>query len=144
MDQDLIVEQLMYRCKQLIDKILHAQDLQSVAAISLAILGHIREVARAILQAKIDLEAKRLRRQPVALCCRGADLHAIHTRSVSPTTLFGNVEIPVRTFRCTGCGTTVRPDDAVLGVPVHGDSTDDVRMLYSPLTSELPHRIITA
>jgi hypothetical protein len=66
---------------------------------------------------------------------------AVHTRTVRPTTLFGQVEVPVRTLRCTGCGATVRPDDAVLGVPHTGDFTDDVRLLYSPLAAELPHRV---
>lgn len=140
MDQDFIVEQLMHRCKQLIDKIVHAQDLQGIAAISLAILAHMRDLARAMLQAKIALEARRLTRQPMASCCRGASMVSIHTRTVRPTTLFGTVEGPVRTCRCAGCGTTVRPDDAVLGLPGHGECTDDVRMLYSPLAAALPHR----
>jgi hypothetical protein len=131
----------MDRCKQLIDKILHAPDLQSVAAISLAILAHLREVARAILQAKIDLEARRLTREPIAAWCPGADMASIHTRTVSPTTRVGKVTIPVRTFRCLHGGTTVRPDDPQLGVPPTGDFTDDVRMLYSPLAAELPHRV---
>lgn len=141
MDQDVIVEQLMHRCKRLMDEILDAQDLQSTATASVAIFEHIREVARAILQAKIDLEVQRLTTQPVASCCPEADMAYIHTRSVSPTTLFGKVEIPVRTFRCTGCRTTMRPDDARLGVPQMGDFTDDVRLLYSPLAAELPHRV---
>lgn len=140
MDQDVIVEQLMNRCKGLIDKMLSTQDLQSVAAVSMAILEQIRDVAHAILQAKVDLEAGRLKAQPVAACCPGADMADIHTRSVSPTTLFGKVEIPVRPFRCMACKTTMRPDDAWLGVPKTGDFTDDVRMLYSPLAAELPHR----
>jgi hypothetical protein len=33
-------------------------------------------------------------------------------------TLFGEIHIPVRTFQCRGCGTTFRPDDAALGVPL--------------------------
>lgn len=141
MDQDVIVEQLMHRCKHLINKILNAQDLQSVAATSMTIWAHMRDVARAILQAKVDLEAERLTQQPVTSCCPGADMDYIHTRSVSPMTLFGKVEIPVRTFRCTACRTIERPDDVQLGVPAMGDFTDDVRMLYSPLVAELPHRV---
>jgi hypothetical protein len=141
MDQNVIVEQLMNQCKRLIDKILNTPDLQSVAAASLRILEHIREVARAILQAKVDLEAGRLKHKPVTSCCPGADMDYIHTRSVSPTTLFGKVEVPVRTFRCTACHTTVRPDDALLGLPKTGAFSDDVRMLYSPLAAELPHRV---
>jgi hypothetical protein len=34
-----------------------------------------------------------------------------------------------------------RHDDATLGVPPVGDFTDDVRMLSTPLVSELPHRV---
>jgi hypothetical protein len=65
----------------------------------------------------------------------------VHTRTVSPETLFGEIIIPVRTFRCHGCGTTFRPDDAALGVSEAGDFTDDVRSLYAPVAAELPHRV---
>jgi hypothetical protein len=55
--------------------------------------------------------------------------------------LFGQIIIPVRTFQCSGCGATCRPDDAPLGVPETGDFTDDVRSLYAPVVAELPHRV---
>jgi hypothetical protein len=65
----------------------------------------------------------------------------VHTRSVSPHTLLGEITIPVRTFQCHGCGVTFRPDDTALGVPEVGAFTDDVRWLYAPLAAELPHRV---
>jgi hypothetical protein len=141
MDQSVIVDQVMHRCKQLINTLLDAQDLQDIAAASLVIFERIREVARAVLQAKIDLAADRLTRQAPLPCCPPAAMTYIHTRTVNPTTLFGTVTVPVRTFRCTGCGATTRPDDAALGVPVTGEFMDDVRMLYTPLAAELPHRV---
>jgi hypothetical protein len=52
---------------------------------------------------------------------------SVHTRTVSPETLLGEMTIPVRTFRCHGGGATVRPDEAALGVPEAGAFTDDVR-----------------
>jgi hypothetical protein len=140
MDQNLIVEQVMNHCKRVIEHIFEAADLHTVATASLAIFDQIREVARTILQAKVDLEADKLHRQAVRPCCSEADLTYVHTRTVQPTTLFGAIEIPVRTFHCHGCGTSLRPDDTPLGVPPVGDFTDDVRMLYTPLVAELPHR----
>ncbi|GIX48110.1 MAG: hypothetical protein KatS3mg131_2321 [Candidatus Tectimicrobiota bacterium] len=141
MDHAQIVDQLMQHCKQVIDKILHAPDLQGIAAASLAIFERMRELAHALLQAKIDLEAQRLKNQAPEPCCPGATMAFVHTRLVQPTTLFGQVDVPVRTFRCMGCGTTVRPDDAPLGLPSSGEFTDDVRALYTPLAAELPHRV---
>jgi hypothetical protein len=104
MDRDLIVGQLMTRCKCVIEHILDAADLPTVATASLAIFEQIREVARAMLQAKVDLEAAKLRCQAVRPCCPEADLPYVHTRTVQPTTLFGPMAIPVRTFPCHGCG----------------------------------------
>jgi len=141
MDHDVIVEQLLDRCKSFIENILQAPDLHSVATTSLAIFAQMREVAREILQAKIALEAQQRRSQDVARCCPGARVTYVHTRTVSPETLFGEVHIPVRTFQCRGCGATFRPDDAALGVPEAGDFTDDVRYLYAPVAAELPHRV---
>ncbi len=141
MDHDLIVEQLLARCKCFIENILQAPDLHSVASASLAIFGPMREVAREILQAKIALEAQQLKSQDVTPCCYDAAVTYVHTRTVSPETLFGEVYIPVRTFQCCGCGATFRPDDAALGVPEAGDFTDDVRALYAPVVAELPHRV---
>jgi hypothetical protein len=141
MDHELIVEHLLDRCKCFMEDILQASDLHSVAAASLAIFAQLRQVARDILQAKIDLEAQQLQRTDVAPCCQEADARYVHTRTVSPKTLFGEVCIPVRTFQCGGCGASIRPDDRHLGVPAAGDFTDDVRVLYAPLVAELPHRV---
>jgi hypothetical protein len=143
MDRDLIVGQVMNHCKRLIEHIFEAADLQPVATASLAIFDQIREVARVLLQAKVDLEADKLHNQAVRPCCPDARLTYVHTRTVQPTTLFGTIEVPVRTFHCHGCGTSLRPDDAPLGVPSVGDFTEDVRMLYTPLAAELPHRTAT-
>jgi hypothetical protein len=55
MDHDIIVEQLLDRCKRFIENILQAPDLHSVATASLAIFAQMRDVAREILQAKIAL-----------------------------------------------------------------------------------------
>ena len=57
MDRDLIVGQLMNRCKCVIEHIVEAADLQTVATASIAIFEQMREVARAMLQATVDLEA---------------------------------------------------------------------------------------
>jgi hypothetical protein len=141
MDRDLIVGQLMQRCKRVIEHILEATDLHSVATASMAIFAPMREVARAILQAKVDPEAYKLRHQGTVPCCPTAALTYVHTRTVQPTTLFGPIAIPVRTFHCDGCGSFLRPDDTTLGVPPVGDFTDDVRMLYTLLVAELPHRV---
>lgn len=141
MDHDGIVDHLLDRCKGFIENIMQAPDLHSVASASLAILAQMRPVARDILQAKIALEARQLMRADVIPCCQEAGVTLVHTRTVSPETLFGEITIPVRTFQCRGCGATFRPDDPVLGVPETGDFTDDVRSLYAPLAAELPHRV---
>jgi hypothetical protein len=141
MDHELIVEQLLDRCKGFIEHILQASDLHSVATASLAIFAQLREVARAVLQAKITLEAQQLKGVDVTPCCPDTHARYLHTRMVSPQTLFGQVHIPVRTFQCRGCGASFRPDDHHLGVPEVGDFTDDVRGLYAPVVAELPHRL---
>jgi hypothetical protein len=141
MDHDLIVEHLLDRCTCVIEKILQASDLHSVAAASLAIFEQMRQVARDILQAKIDLEAQQRQSTAVARCCQDASVSYVHTRAVSPETLFGEGCIPVRTFQCGGCGASLRPDDRHLGVPEAGDFTDDVRVLYAPVVAERPHRV---
>jgi len=141
MDHDLIVEQLLDRCKCFIEHILQASDLHSVATASLAIFAQLREVAREVLQAKMTLEAQQLKRADVAPCCSNTRARYLHTRLVSPQTLLGRVHIPVRTFQCRGCGASLRPDDRHLGVPEVGDFTDDVRALYAPVVAELPHRV---
>ena len=48
MDHDVIVESLLDRCKRVIENILQAPDLHSVASASLAILAQMRHVARDI------------------------------------------------------------------------------------------------
>jgi hypothetical protein len=141
MDHDLIVEQLLDRCKQFIENILQASDLHRVATASLAIFAKLREVAREILQAKITREAQQRKSMDIAPCCSETRVRYIHTRTVSPQTLFGEVHIPVRTYQCGGCGAFLRPDDRHLGVPEGGDFTDDVRALYAPVVAELPHRV---
>jgi hypothetical protein len=141
MDHDGIVDPWLDRCKGLIENIMQAPDLHSVASASLAILAQMRPVARDILQAKIALAAQQLMRADVTPGCQEAGVTVVHTRTVSPETLFGEITIPVRTFQCRGCGATCRPDDTVLGVPETGDFTDDVRDLYAPLAAELPHRV---
>ena len=141
MDRAMIVGQVMQHCKRLIENGLESAELQTVATASLAIFEQMREVARALLQAKIDLEAHTRHRQAVTSCCPGAALQYVHTRTVQPTPLFGPITLPVRTFQCEGCGATQRPDDAALGVPHVGEVTDDIRCLYTPLGAEVPHRI---
>lgn len=141
MDHDLIVAPLLDRCKGFIENILLAPDLQNVASASLTIFTQIRQVARDILQAKITLEAQQLARADVSPCCPETGMAYVHTRTVSPQTLLGEIRIPVRTFQCHGCGATFRPDDTALGVPEVGALTDDVRWLYAPLAAELPHRV---
>ena len=61
MNHDLIVEQLLARCKGFIETILQASDLHCVATASLAIFEQIRPVAREILQAKMTVEAQQLK-----------------------------------------------------------------------------------
>jgi hypothetical protein len=141
MDHELIVEPLLARCKGCIENILQAPDLHRVATASLSIFAQMREVAREILQAKMALEAQQRRRQDVARCCPDANVRYVHTRTVSPQTLCGQITIPVRTFQCGGGGATCRPDDAPLGVPEAGDCTDDVRDLSAPVVAERPHRV---
>jgi hypothetical protein len=50
MDRDLIVGQLMNRCKCVIEQIVEAAGLQTVATASIAIFEQMREVPRAMLQ----------------------------------------------------------------------------------------------
>jgi Uncharacterised protein family (UPF0236) len=141
MDHDLIVEQLLDRCKGFIESILQASDLHRVATASLAIFTQVRDVAREILPAKITLEARQLKGADVVPCCPESRARYIHTRTVRAQTLLGEVHIPVRPFQCRGCGAFLRPDDRHLGVPEVGDVTDDVRALYAPVVAELPHRV---
>jgi hypothetical protein len=144
MDYDGIVEPLLDRCKGFIESILHAPDLSSVASALLTIFAQMRHVARDILQAKITPEAQQRKRADVKASCPEAGVTYVHTRTVSPETLFGEITIPVRTFRCRGCGALFRPDDGPLGVPASGEFADDVRYLYAPAAAEVPHRVAKA
>jgi hypothetical protein len=69
MDHERIVEQLLAQCKGCIEHSLPASDLHSVASASLAIFAQRRDVARAVLQAKITLEAQQLTGVDVTPCC---------------------------------------------------------------------------
>jgi hypothetical protein len=144
MDHDLIVEQLLERCQGFLESILQAPALPNVASVSLAIVTQMRPVARDILQAKLTLEAQPLTRAAITPCCPTAGVSDVQTRPVSPETLWGEITIPVRTFQCRGCGTTVRPDDQPLGVPEVGEFTDDGRFVYAPVAAELPPRVAKA
>jgi hypothetical protein len=144
MAHDGIVESLLDRCKGFIENILQAPDLPSVASASLAIFAPMRQVARDLLQAKITLEAQQRKRADIKACGPEAGVTSVHTRTVSPETLFGELTIPVRTFQCRGCGALCRPDDGPLGVPESGAFTDDVRYLYAPVAAEVLHRVANA
>jgi hypothetical protein len=144
MDHDLIVEQLLARCNWFIETIFQASDLHPVATASLAIFAQIRPVARAMLQAKITVEAPQRKGTEVTPCCEHASVRSVHTRLVSPQPVVGEVCLPVRTFPCGGCGASLRPDEHHLGVPEGGDFTDDGRALYAPVVAERPQRIANA
>lgn len=141
MDRDAIVAQLAGCCKSAVETIIDDPDLHDVASASLALFTKFRDVAREILQAKVDLEAAGRRAADPPQCCEGAGTWLIHRRGVCVETLFGSVEIPVRTFRCTKCRGYDRPDDAALGVPRKGPFADDVREIVAPLVAELPLRV---
>jgi hypothetical protein len=129
MDHDGIVDQVLDRCKGFMENMLQAPDLHRVASASLAILAQMRQVARDILQAKMTLEAQPRTRADITPGCPEAAVTLVHTRTVSPETLFGEIIIPVRTFQCRGGGATFRPDDTALGVPEAGDFTAAGRYL---------------
>ena len=61
MSHDLIVEQLLERCKWFMENILQAPNLHHVGSASLAISTQMRQAAPGILQAKINLEAQQLK-----------------------------------------------------------------------------------
>jgi hypothetical protein len=69
MDRDMIVGQLMQRGKCFIEHSLEAAGLQTVATASVAIFDQMQEVAWEMLQAKVNLEAHKLRSQAVVPCC---------------------------------------------------------------------------
>jgi hypothetical protein len=100
MDHDLIVEQLIDQCKCFLENILQTIDLHRVAAASLAIFVHIRDVGRPLLQANVALEAQPCRGQAVPHGCQRAEVRYVHARTVGPMTRFGVITIPVRTFEC--------------------------------------------
>lgn len=141
MDRKGIVDGITNRCKSLILGLLDDSDLETASAASLALLEKFRDVGREILQLWVDERFRRLLAGGVPDCCDAGSVVFVHTRRVTVTTLFGEVAFPVRTFRCTACGTYLRPDDIPLGVPDRGWFGDDVRSLYEPLVAELPHRV---
>jgi hypothetical protein len=141
MDNDLIVEQLLARCKGVIEKIVPAADLHRVATAALAIFAQVGAVAREILQAKITLEAPQLKGADVVPGGPDSRASSIHTRTVSPQTLLGEGHIPVRTFQGGGGGASLRPDDHHGGVPEVGAFTADGRALYAPVVAALPPRV---
>jgi hypothetical protein len=61
MSHDLVVEQLFERCKWFMESVLQAPELHHVGSASLTIFTQSRQVAREILQAKIDLEPHQLK-----------------------------------------------------------------------------------
>lgn len=141
MDHDLIVGQLLERCKWFMENILQAPHLHHVGSASLAIFTQRRQVVREMLQAKITLEAQQLKSQDIAPCCQEARMTYVHIRPVSPQTLLGEGCLPTRTFQCSGGGASRPLDDRHLGVPEVGDFTDDVRCLYASVAAERPHRV---
>jgi hypothetical protein len=103
MDHDLIVGQLLERCKWFVENILQAPHLHHVGSASLAIFTQRRQVVREMLQAKITLEAQQLKSQDIPLLPGGQnDLRP--PRTVSPQTLLGELCLPIRTFQCGGGG----------------------------------------
>lgn len=141
MDHDRIVEHRLDRCTCVLEKILQASDLHRVAAASLAMFAPRRPVARDMRQATIELEAQPRQRTAVARWCQEARVSDVHTRTVRPETLCGEVCLPVRTFQCGGGGASLRPDDRHLGGPAAGDCTDAGRGLDAPVVAERPHRV---
>jgi len=117
---------------------LQASDLHNVAAASLAIFAPMRQVARDMLQAKLDLEVQQRPGTAVARCGQEALVFDVYPRTGSPETIVGEGGMPVRTFQESGGGGCRRPDDRHLGVPEAWDCTDDVRVLYAPLVAERP------
>jgi len=122
---------------------LQAPDLHRVATASLAIFAQLREVAREMLQAKITLEAQQLKSADVAPCCQNSRVRYLHTRTVSPQTLLGEVSIRYAPSSVAGVEPPSGRMTGHLGVPEVGDFTDDVRALYAPVVAELPHRVAT-
>jgi len=69
MDHDVIVEPWLGRCKRVIENILPAPDLHSVASASRALFAQMRHVARDMLQANTALEAQQRSSQDVPRGC---------------------------------------------------------------------------
>jgi hypothetical protein len=129
MDHDRIVAHLLERCTCCIEHIVQAPDLPSVAAACVAIFAQMRPVARAMRHAKSTRAAQQRQSSAVVPWCQDAGARDVHTRTVSPETLLGQVGIPVRTCQCDGCGASLRPDDRHVGVPERGVLTDAGRAL---------------
>src|SRR3989442_12589483 len=99
MDRAMIVGQVMQHCKRLIDNVLEAADLQPVATASIALFNQMWEVARALLQAQVDLPAPQPHCQSPSPCRARAALQYVHTRTFEAPSLFSPIPIPFRPSR---------------------------------------------
>jgi hypothetical protein len=86
MDHKLIGAQLLARGTGVSENISQATDRHRVATASRALFEQRRQVARALLPAKIPLEAQRRKGTAVVPCCPEAGARYIHTRTVRPQT----------------------------------------------------------
>lgn len=141
MDRTGIVAGIVNRCKSLIIDVLDDSDLSTAPAASLVLFEKFRDVCREILQAWVDERVERLAEQRPERCvCGSRSLRFVNTGAVTVKTLFGDILVRYRRFRCAACDAYDRPDDAPLGIPEEGTFSDDVRALYEPVAAELPHR----
>jgi len=100
-----------------------------------------RDVCRQVLQAWVDERAERLAHcRPEQCSCGSHSLSYVHSCRKKVKSLFGDIVVTFRRFRCNACQAYLRPDDASLGLPEDGSFGDDVRALFEPLAAELPHR----
>ena len=144
MDHARLVDQRLDRGNGGIEQIVPASDLHRVATASRAIFAPGRNVARAMLQAKITREAHQLPSMAIGPWCPERRARYLPTRTVSPQTVLGEGHIPGRTCPCRGGGASFRPDDRSLGVLEVGDRPDDVRARYPPVVAEWPQRVAHA
>jgi len=77
------------RCKPFLETIVQASDLHRVATASRALFAQLREVAWERLQAKLMREAQPRKSMDIAPGCPETRVRYLHTRTVSPHTLFG-------------------------------------------------------
>jgi hypothetical protein len=121
-DHDVSVEPRLDRCKPFLETIVQASDLHRVATASRALFAQLREVAWERLQAKLMREAQPRKSMDIAPGCPETRVRYLHTRTVSPHTLFGEGPMSGRTLPCGGCRAVLRPDDRHVGVPKGGTS----------------------